>query len=206
MLSIKFNVKTPKCEFSNAATATSALELALRYVDTFKTLRQKINETDINIRQRYTWEPNAFNCTFLTLFLAIALHGCFRETERERVRGKVRESSTCSCRLQFFHLFHFSLFRKIHTQENSIEMAFRKILIAFARYARCRNNENYDKLRNLWCCSVCLVQFAGRWRKGIKIFLNLFIANPSPNVSPERSFSLLLFTFRKEAKEKKTCF
>lgn len=34
-------------------------------------------------------------------------------------------------------------------------MAFRKILIAFARYARCRNNENYDKLRNLWRCSVC---------------------------------------------------
>lgn len=30
---------------------------------------------------------------------------------------------------------------------------------------------------------VCSVQFSGRWRKGIKIFLNLFIANPSPNVS-----------------------
>lgn len=51
--------------------------------------------------------------------------------------------------------FSFRFFRKIQTEENSIGMAFRKILIAFARYARCRNNENYDKLRNLWCCSVC---------------------------------------------------
>jgi hypothetical protein len=38
----------------------------------------------------------------------------------------------------------------------SAEWLFAKILIAFARYTRCRrNNENYDKLRNLWCCSVC---------------------------------------------------
>lgn len=44
MLGIKFNVETPKCEFSEAA-------VALRCVDTLKILRQKINETDINIRQ-----------------------------------------------------------------------------------------------------------------------------------------------------------
>lgn len=38
----------------------------------------------------------------------------------------------------------------------SAEWLFAKILIAFARYARCfRNNENYDKLQNLWCCSMC---------------------------------------------------
>jgi len=37
----------------------------------------------------------------------------------------------------------------------SAEWLFAKILIAFARYTRCRrNNENYDKLRNLWCCSM----------------------------------------------------
>lgn len=81
-------------------------------------------------------------------------------------------------------------------------MAFRKILIAFARYARCRNNENYDKWRNLWCCSVCtwfsVLVVEG---KGLKFPLNLFIANPSPNVSPV--LSLFLFTFAPEKRERK---
>ena len=105
MLGIKFNVKTPKCEFSEADF--SCFDMSTHS----KILRQKINETDINIRQRYTWEPNAFNCTFLTLFLAMLIRGWrVRETERER--------STCSCRLQFFHLFHFSLFPKnSHTRK-----------------------------------------------------------------------------------------
>lgn len=98
------------------------------------------------------------------------------------------------------------LFRKIQTQENSIEMAFRKILIAFARYARCRNNENYDKLRNLWRCSVCCCcsgsAHSGRWRKGIKISLNLFMANPSPNVSPALSLRFLCLHW---ATKGKTC-
>lgn len=129
MLGIKFNVETPKCEFSEAGVASMCRHI-------WKILRQKINETDINIRQRYTWEPNAFNCTFLTLFLTMAL----ARLANERAAAHVHVVGSFSI---FFTSRFF--FGKFHTQENSIEMAFRKILIAFARSARCRNNENYDK-------------------------------------------------------------
>src|SRR5690349_17821446 len=43
MLDIKFNAETPKCEFSSSCSCSA--------VDTFKILRQKINETDINSRR-----------------------------------------------------------------------------------------------------------------------------------------------------------
>lgn len=46
MLDIKFNVKTPKCEFSTSGTDAAAV------TDTFKNFGQKINETDINILLR----------------------------------------------------------------------------------------------------------------------------------------------------------
>lgn len=53
----------------------SLLRTATAVVGTLKIFRQKINETDINSRQpsEYTWEPNAFNCTFLTLFPSLSL-------------------------------------------------------------------------------------------------------------------------------------
>lgn len=98
----------------------------------WKTLSLKINETDMNIRKPYTWDK----CTWL------------HHTPNA-------SCATCWCRLQFFGDFSSSagegekgrnIFRKKKIQT---EMAFRKILIAFARSTRCRNNENYDKLRNL---------------------------------------------------------
>lgn len=162
MLDIKFNVKTPKCEFWGCCYRCSSphchcCRCRRRHIQNFI---QKINETDINSRRARTHgsATNAFNCTIrLTLSLRLALAAWWL------AELAMLASITCSCRLQF-HFTRLAAFflvfsKNSHTQGNSIEMAFRKILIAFARYARCRNNENYDKLRNLWCCSVC-VQFS----------------------------------------------
>lgn len=93
-------------------------------VDTFEIFCQKINETDINIRLRT--HGNQMHLIAISSNALVWKHHMFTS----------------------FAGFEFFFFPKANTR-NSIGMAFRKILIAFARYARWRNSENYDKLRNL---------------------------------------------------------
>lgn len=107
----------------------------------------KINEQRHKHAYTHMEKPNAFNCTFPNAFLSLFLVSTFC----------VQKGITCSCRLQFFFSKKKSPATAKHQRKiPSAEWLFAKILIAFARYARCfRNNENYDKLQNLWCCSMC---------------------------------------------------